>query len=1103
MTDSPRLLASGEPSPGYAVGIAQPDVPWMISQHDLTRGVMIYGGQGCGKSSTLIPITRNEAEAPNTAVVVFDMKGSLAERLLREIPTNVPKRYYDHGAARWRDDQTKRLWHLDMADAAFGLTPLHVDPGWARDDLPDLFARIGSLIATSLTDLFTDQVFQSSVDIINRSAIAAMVLAWYEHDARHRAAGRDPEAFGFNGSFRVLVKMLQPRDPTAAWDRRGAPPSNPWHQAAGRACQLLPGMADMASRLLDEIPAEATDNLAGLSQRMAAPGNKLKPLVEQLASVRRFVEHPQRLSLASVLASNDILIVNPNTARLGPETPKILVNFMIHMIDGILNEHLQWRYDTRPRVTIVIDEAHAVITESLVDMISRHREAGLHIVLATQYPAQIGASLGTTQAVGKLRGGLAALVQTTAYGRMADIEEAAAAAMAAGPVFESQVRGEPAARARHPVSAATLARLPDFHMLWSVTSSGNAHQRAGGGYALTPYGGTVVLPTFTSRTLPMDEVDDIPTTYRDVHLQRMHDLFGPPTSQADLPVRIPAGLDGKHAHPVGAPDPFEAEAVAHETVGHEPERRPANATDASAAEYASVNQGDRSAPAPGHERDRDDEHGDEVGGTRVQRGAPAEEQTFMAPALFRFALRPYGGRVPDESVGPSDPIVQAAVARAAVIEQLSRLTPWETGGSDAAREIRKLVDTATEAAAVDARTAGYSEAQIAARAKAAGDRVRRAELAKHADERWRTPVRELALRDAPMQLLELLACFPYSHHELLRALMSDPPRHETLRDHLVVLRDAGLVAQTRVLRVGQGGKPIYLSGVTARGREALRHARGLADDSKDVPRHLLATRELPTIGPDGSDGKLVPHDLGVQITRAALSRFGATAVRATWTMPQMSHSAFDVRQLHPGDRTVHASDLVPGEQRELAIRGDRADAGGMIQPDLGVEYSGPVAGERRSLALLVEYDRTHSAAYNETKMVAYDHFLAGWCMRLHRFGPRQRNARPVVVFVCGSVRAARQMAARADVVMGVGVGFAGHDPATYQYYGRTHTVFTSLDWLLAGCACAFALPEHPPQVRGAHVAFDDDLRALLPQAWWPQSATSAARTHHRAAPPAP
>src|ERR1700710_2752576 len=128
MAAPPRLrLPPGRVDPLVDIGIAPPSVRWSLTHEDRKKGVIIAGGQGSGKSATLERFVEGDVLSPNTATIVFDMKGSLAERLLRIIPPDLPKRYYDQSAQLWRDG-TKRVWYLDLAGPAFGLTALHVEP---------------------------------------------------------------------------------------------------------------------------------------------------------------------------------------------------------------------------------------------------------------------------------------------------------------------------------------------------------------------------------------------------------------------------------------------------------------------------------------------------------------------------------------------------------------------------------------------------------------------------------------------------------------------------------------------------------------------------------------------------------------------------------------------------------------------------------------------------------------------------------------------------------------------------------------------------------------------------------------------------------------
>ena len=148
--------------------------------------------------------------------------------------------------------------------------------------------------------------------------------------------------------------------------------------------------------------------------------------------------------------------------------------------------------------------------------------------------------------------------------------------------------------------------------------------------------------------------------------------------------------------------------------------------------------------------------------------------------------------------------------------------------------------------------------------------------------------------------------------------------------------------------------------------------------------------------------------------------------------------------------------------------------------------------ETRTLSLLIEVDRTARGSYNSEKFVAYDHFLAGWCMKTRRYG-RELRARPIVVFVAQSPKAALSLLARADEDMTVGVGLPGHERSAFVFHGRSHTAFTCMTWLLGGCAYALRMPATPPSLRGRDTPLEAEAVALLPEAWWPKRPTSAAR----------
>ena len=1082
------MLPAGRTDPMVDIGIAPPRVRWSLTHEDRKKGVIIAGGQGSGKSATLQKFVEGDVLSPNTATIVFDMKGTLAERLLRMIPPDLPKRYFDHSAQLWRDG-TKRVWYLDLAEPAFGLTPLHVEPGWTLARLPNEFVRIAGMVVHALMDLFEDQIFQSSQDIIERSVIGTMAIAWFEHDERHRKAGTNPEQHGFGGSFEVLHKMLAPTDRLAAdsGDRRAGPKPNPWHQAAGRACQQIPGLRNAAEMLLYELPALARNNLARLEDRLQPPANKLGPLVTSHAAVRDFVGHPSRLSLRSVIEAHDILIVNPRTDILGQDSPTILVNFLVHMIDAQLDRQISMDEPARPRVSLLIDEAHTVITKTLMQMVSRHREAGFCVVAATQYLAQIGASIKSSGIHDYVLDAVANLLQTKIYFRMADPVDAEAACLVGRPVHDSMVRGDPVSQARMSINPASLMALEDYTASARVMSNG---QWSGAPGATTALGGTTALPVFTHRSIAMTPLHLIASTWRDIHYARMHEVLGDlPESAADrdTPPVIPESLGGPaQAPPVATRDRDEAAQVARDTVGRRG-TQPRAPTEASAQEWSSVHRPERGT-TDGHPAPEREPRDVAVGGARIERTPPRPSPaTTAAIELFDWTMRPTDRPAPRDDIPALPGVIADAVAYAASVEQITALGDWKNAHDAAIKDAEAAARTARSTAALEARADGISDVKIEAVGAAAGNAARRRELAKHTDAAWQTDITTVTLSAPEQQILEVLARLPLSAAPVLAALINKPPKERRLRQLLREgLHDRGLISASALTLERRGGRPPTVYAVSARGREWLRLEHQKLRGDQSPPDYLRPDRNLPAPG----RGSTVPHTLAVQLVIGALRQFGGTDVKTVWWTPMMPGGRLDVGMAHSDrrDKRIRLEDLTgrPG----LTVIGDAlSTASGVVEPDATVQMTGHVAGQRRSLKMLLEIDRTGDASYNTAKLIAYDHFLAGWCLRTRAFA----TARPLVVFVARSPRAALRLLSRANDVMTVGLGISGHDRQTYQYYGRTHTAFTCIDWILGGQAYALRVAPVPPDRQDDAIPIDAEAVALLPEAWWPKGPTSVRR----------
>jgi hypothetical protein len=570
----PALLERTGPDPGLALGRGLPNVPWTILQRDRIYNLLLAGGQGSGKSSLLLRVALNDILSPNTATVVLDMKGTLSERLLRLTPPDVEKRWWDEETGRWQEG-TKRLWYLDLGRPAFGLTPLRVEAPWSHAGLADEFARIADAITRALLDLYPGQILGSSEDLIERAVVGTMAIAWFEHEQRCRREGVDPTARGFSGSFEVLSQMFAPSDRFTQEEagntgRRRVRP-NRWHQAAGRACQRLPNLDQVADTLLYEIPRQARDNLPDIAKRMEAPANKIRPLVGAAASVRRFVGHPERLSLRSVIEAHDTLIVNPRIELIGEDQASILTDLIVHMLDLQLKRQVAVPRSRRPRVSLIIDEAHRLITATLITMIATHREAGLNVAAAVQYVSQLGADEPSAARREKILKGVGNLLQSKVLFRMSDSDDADRHTQIFRSVYETMVRADPTSRARMPFDPARMQTLRDHHALVSLVST--ADEANGGGLVDGGHGATR-LPAFVTQTYAMPDVEDIADHWREQHLARQREVFTRyPEDMSSLAVRdVPAGLDGRAGQPAKTEAaPSDARRVAEETVGRRPE----------------------------------------------------------------------------------------------------------------------------------------------------------------------------------------------------------------------------------------------------------------------------------------------------------------------------------------------------------------------------------------------------------------------------------------------------------------------------------------------------------------------------------------------------
>lgn len=1130
-----------DPDPGLALGRGLPNIPWSIRQQDRIYNLLLAGGQGSGKSSMLMRIALSDILAPNTATVILDMKGSLSERLLRLTPPDVPKRWWDEESGSWREG-TKRVWYLDLGHPAFGLTPLRVEPGWTPTGLADEFARIADAITRALLDLYPGQIMGSSEDLIERAVVGTMAIAWWEHEQRCERERRDPTQRGFSGSFEVLSQMFAPSDRFEEEDngrgRRRVQP-NRWHQAAGRACQKLPNLDQVADTLLYEIPRQARDNLTDIAKRMEAPANKIRPLVGAAASVRRFVGHPERLSLRSVIEAHDTLIVNPRIELIGEDQASILTNFIVHMLDLQMKRQVAVPQSHRPRVSLIIDEAHRLVTDTLITMTATHREAGLTVAAAVQYVSQLGADATSAARREKILKGVGNLMQSKLLFRMSDSEDADQHSQIFRSVYETMVRADPTSRARMPFDPARMQTLRDHHALVSLVCS------PGSGAT-----GATRLPAFVSQTYRMPELDELSDGWRAEHLNRQSEMFSryPEDMSALASHDVPAGLGGQpRPAPSSVPAHADARDVAERTIGRTPDgairKASTPAADRTVAAAAAADQRtgkpegrsasssydrqlfDRDTKTSAREaperrpveferpveRDRPveserpggrvrpaarapaPEAGEEqaptprwesVGGVEIEHSEAPEagRQPALQPSpVLEVACQTTTRALPHHDLGPATEQAQEALREVANFESIARIGDWVIAGDDIRAEAKRAARQAHDQALAESEAAGLDQEQSRRTAERRARRVAAAKLATQPDAAWRTPAGQMSLSDADAHTLETIARLKLAAPRLLGSLLEERPSERVLRERLARLHDAGLIARSDVSIEGRRGRRPRLFAVAPRGLDYLRARHQELRPDGEAPTYLQPSRPLPPT----AKGEEVPRELAIQLVLAALRQYGGPATQVHWHTTRMPGGRWDIGMVHHDrrDRGLRLADLVPAPG--VSAHGERMDAPVVLEPDLSVELQGPVGPRRGALDMLVEMGGHGRAGRDAERFTAYDHFLGGWCLRTRRWG-YERRGRPVVVFVALSPKLLFTLLRTADSAMTLGFSSPGrYDPAEFDYPGRAHVAFTCLEWLLGGQALALRLPALPPRVRGVEAELRPERVALLPEEWWP------------------
>src|SRR4029079_18968375 len=143
------------------------------------------------------------------------------------------------------------------------------------------------------------------------------------------------------------------------------------------------------------------------------------------------LRHPVALDLDGVLRRGEILIVAGAKAAVGEENTILVTHLLLQLLHRALQAQQDVPDTERPRVSLLIDEAHNVLTPSVAKMLAEGRSAGLEAVFAWQYSAQIRDEI--------IRSGVRSLLQAISIFLMREMDDARSLAGLAMEVYSDRI----------------------------------------------------------------------------------------------------------------------------------------------------------------------------------------------------------------------------------------------------------------------------------------------------------------------------------------------------------------------------------------------------------------------------------------------------------------------------------------------------------------------------------------------------------------------------------------------------------------------------------------------------------------------------------------
>ncbi|OPY62242.1 MAG: AAA-like domain protein [Pelotomaculum sp. PtaU1.Bin065] len=296
-----------------------------INEEDRKFNILMLGGQGMGKSTTMENIIRNDARDLNKAIIVIDPNNDLAAKALGLIPPN------------------REVIYLNVADVnnRLGINP------FSSDDVPDLL--VTNVISNFKQFWGKEAIGPRSEELLINTMYALL-------DALPSV------------TFYEVYRMM------ADFNYRTA---------------IISQLTDDHQRLYWQHTFEAmSENEKFLEEALSAPRNKLNRILS-VSNVRRVLTSRYNIDLKELIAKRRVLVVNLAKGAVGEENAYLLGVFLVTMLWQAIQSQVVLQPEKRIPVSLVVDEAHNFLCPGLEKLLSEGRKFGGQNTLAFQFMGQI------------------------------------------------------------------------------------------------------------------------------------------------------------------------------------------------------------------------------------------------------------------------------------------------------------------------------------------------------------------------------------------------------------------------------------------------------------------------------------------------------------------------------------------------------------------------------------------------------------------------------------------------------------------------------------------------------------------------------------------